>query len=339
MRGSLRAGAALVLLLAAVLGAAPPAGADKYAGEFLELGLGARSLAMGGSFLTLAEDASGGYWNPAALARAPRQELLLAHSEQFGGLETYDAGALVRPLGGAVGERSAVGMTFLRLAIPDIAITTALPFTDTNGNGVHDPGEPVLYTADSIRFETFAYHTLLFSYGRELDATTSWGGSVKIIRDSFDANSALGIGLDLGVLHRGSSGIAVGAVLRDATSTLIIWDTDHTETISPSLRLGASWTRSISSLAGSLTLAGEMVNTFENRGDDAATLSAGRWGADLQAGAEYWFRERLAVRAGHRAGSWAAGAGFRLGRLAVDYAFLEDSGLDSTHRVSGSVLF
>ena len=37
----------------------------KYAGEFIATGVGARALAMGGSFVALSDDVTAAYWNPA----------------------------------------------------------------------------------------------------------------------------------------------------------------------------------------------------------------------------------------------------------------------------------
>ena len=37
---------------------------DRYAGEFLSLGVGARPLGMGGSFSAIADDSTAAYWNP-----------------------------------------------------------------------------------------------------------------------------------------------------------------------------------------------------------------------------------------------------------------------------------
>ena len=48
--------------------------AEKYAGDFLTLGVGARPLGMGGSFAAIADDSTAAYWNPAGLGR-------LRHSE------------------------------------------------------------------------------------------------------------------------------------------------------------------------------------------------------------------------------------------------------------------
>lgn len=328
--------------------AGAPARADKYAGELFDLGLDARSLAMGGSVLTLATDATGGFWNPAALARAPRRQVLLSHAEQFGGLENYNAGAYVHPLEGDRARPSAVGFTFLRLAVPDILVTSALPFDDANGNGVPDAGEQVFYEGNEhlVYARTFSYNTAMFSYGQELSSDLAVGASLKVLRYLFDENSALGIGLDLGALARLGEHWTGAAVLRDATGTIVAWDTDTRETISPSLRLGVGWTSPVALLDGTLAVTGELVSTFEGRGDETVDATAGRWGGEVQFGAEYWFREALALRAGSRGIpssarplTLSAGAGLRFGPFAVDYAFVEDEGLDSSHRVSGAVSF
>ena len=41
---------------------------NKYAGEFLAIGVGGRPLGMGGAYVSLVNDVTAGYWNPGALA-------------------------------------------------------------------------------------------------------------------------------------------------------------------------------------------------------------------------------------------------------------------------------
>jgi len=75
-------------LSALAMSVAPVAGQTiaPYAGEFLSIGAGARSLAMGGAYTSLATDATGGYWNPSALALLPDMDIMLMHEERFAGL-------------------------------------------------------------------------------------------------------------------------------------------------------------------------------------------------------------------------------------------------------------
>ena len=73
--------------------ALPPSAlmAEKYAGEFMALGGGARAMAMGGAFAAIANDATATFWNPAGIAdfaslqAGPGDwELSLMNSERFG---------------------------------------------------------------------------------------------------------------------------------------------------------------------------------------------------------------------------------------------------------------
>ena len=43
----------------------------------------------------MVDDASAPYWNPAALPRMSRREVVYMHSERFADLVNYDSGALV----------------------------------------------------------------------------------------------------------------------------------------------------------------------------------------------------------------------------------------------------
>ena len=66
----------VVFLFAVALGfAAVSKGAiaeeGSHAAEFLSHGVGARALGMGSSFVSIADDATAAYWNPAGLVQIP----------------------------------------------------------------------------------------------------------------------------------------------------------------------------------------------------------------------------------------------------------------------------
>jgi hypothetical protein len=78
------------LALALLLGAAAPAlGQGTLGGQragtssatFLRIGVGARAVGMGESFVAVANDPSAIYWNPAGLASLQRRELAVSHVE------------------------------------------------------------------------------------------------------------------------------------------------------------------------------------------------------------------------------------------------------------------
>src|SRR5438034_9404362 len=69
-----------------------------YSGEFLELGVGARSLALGGAGAAISEDATAGYWNPAGLSGIASPVVAVMHESRFNGTVQYNYGALAIPL-------------------------------------------------------------------------------------------------------------------------------------------------------------------------------------------------------------------------------------------------
>ncbi|MBL8999472.1 MAG: UPF0164 family protein, partial [Gemmatimonadetes bacterium] len=57
----------------------------KYASEFLSLGAGARSAALGGAGTGFADDVTAGYVNPAALSLVNYPQIAIFHESRFGG--------------------------------------------------------------------------------------------------------------------------------------------------------------------------------------------------------------------------------------------------------------
>src|SRR6059058_185435 len=70
----------------------------KYSNEFLNIGAGARGLAMGGAQVASVEDGTAGYWNPAGLTGVKDYPSLnLMHAEYFAGIGKYDFGSIAIP--------------------------------------------------------------------------------------------------------------------------------------------------------------------------------------------------------------------------------------------------
>ncbi len=318
--------------LLAVCGASLPAGATKYAAEFLKLGVGARALGMGGGFVAMADDASAAYWNPAGLASLPRAEMMFMHAEQFGSLANHDYIQFTQPLSGA--HRSSVGIGLIRFSVDDIKVTRDA-YNDENGNGRWDPGEAIL--PEQFKMQSDTEYGLLLSYSREVSDRLALGGNAKLIRQGLLDHTSFGMGLDFGAMYSPLPGFKIGARLADATTTQISWDTGRRETVAPSLSVGFAWTRSLAAL-GSVSAGLSLANSFEGR-DVASQFSGGPWGGQIQGGLEYWYARTIAARIGSDAGNLTAGAGLRYRSLGADYAYLSNPDLDATHRISASVRF
>lgn len=317
----------------------------KYAGEFLGLGVGARSLGMGSAYVSVARDVTAGYWNPAGLAHLDYPEVMLMHTSQFSGIVNYNYGSFGLP----VGTRSSLGFSLIRVGIDDIK-ETALPnpdleigetFLDEDGNLVRNTP----FVVDLFGSADYAFY---LSYSKLISSGFSLGGNVKLVNRTVGDNSAWGVGFDLGFMFNPVSKLWVGVNLQDITTTMLAWDTGRRELITPTLRSGVSYPFDLSFMGGRITPSMDLIVQFENR-KQSSYANLGRASFDVAVGWEYQYRGVFAVRVGltdikdgsaaslqegsSNLGQFTAGAGLHLPKLQIDYAFLEH-GLGATHRVS-----
>jgi hypothetical protein len=317
-----------LLLSGLTVALALSAGAEKYEGEFMALGVGARSLGMGGAAAAFVSDVTAGYWNPAGLARLDSRQAAAMHAETFGSLLNHDYVAYAMPWGsGDRGEAVAVSLT--RLGGGGVYVTT-LP----------NPDEPV--GSDNrpyvVSEESHGDYVLTISYARAMSGKLSAGVSVKAIYRDLVTNSGYGAGLDVGARWTPTDVWSFGATLMDATSTVLSYDTGTTTSILPTLKTGVAYSRHSGFLNGDVTLAGDADVRFEGR-DESAQLSGGPLSADFRAGVEYAYRGVVAGRMGTDAGNLTAGVGLVIGSASVDFAYLSHSELDATYRISAVVGF
>lgn len=298
----------LSLALALLLTGAAHA-ASRYAGEFLGLGAGARSAALGSAYVALADDATAGYWNAAGLSALSSRQAHLTHAEHFSGLIQRDFVAIARP---------GMALSLVRLGLDDIHFTE-LP----------DPLQPPS-TDNQPRVastEQSADYALYLSGSRRFGARLSIGLSAKAIYRHIAAINAYGFGLDLGLRYQVSRQIALAANIRDLTTTPIVWNTDSTDRIQPSLLMGIAYAIPI---AGGQTTA--LLAT--RSGGDTTTADV-----PLNAGLEYR-HQYLALRAGLDEGRQSLGLGLTPHRnLDLDLAYLQHDALEATYQLSANFRF
>jgi|TARA_B110000902_G_scaffold114813_1_gene134984 hypothetical protein len=180
----------------------------KYSNEFLNIGVGARSLAMSNSVITSTNSAMSGFWNPANLSKINNDiQVGLMHAEYFAGIAKYDFGSIAKK----IDEKSGFGFSFLRFGVDNIPNTSEL--IDAQGN--------VNY--DRISYFSAADMAFIGSYGRKINENLSFGGSAKIInRRAGDFASAWGFGIDLSSTYL-KNDWAIAVVAKDITSTFNVW--------------------------------------------------------------------------------------------------------------------
>jgi hypothetical protein len=191
----------------------------KYSNEFLNIGAGARGLAMGGAQVASAKDATAGYWNPAGLTGIKeRANFGLMHADYFGGIAKYDYLGIAKPI---QDNKRALGISVLRFAVDDIPNTLFLV----------EPDGRVNY--DNIQSFSTADYAFLLSFAQKIKETekkqVSFGLNAKVIyRKVGKFASAWGFGLDAGLQMHGERW-NLGIVARDITTTFNAWSFTFTE--------------------------------------------------------------------------------------------------------------
>jgi hypothetical protein len=90
------------------------------AATFLEIGVGARAMGLGGAYAAVANDASALYWNPAGVARVQNIEIEATHNSWFLDASHEFVGVVV-PIASI---NSAIGVSFTSLGFGDQAVRT-----------------------------------------------------------------------------------------------------------------------------------------------------------------------------------------------------------------------
>lgn len=181
----------------------------KYSNEFMNLGVGARGLAMSNSLTAVANDVTAAYWNPAGLVRMENlNDVLLMHAEYFAGIAAYDYVGYARRFD----DCHSIAINLMRFAVDDIPNTTLL--IDQQGN----------INYNRISYFTAADWAMVLSYSHILPVEgLSVGGNVKLIhRRIGDFAGSWGFGLDLAAQYRLKQW-SFGLMAHDVTTTFNAW--------------------------------------------------------------------------------------------------------------------
>ena len=317
----------------------------KYSNEFLNIGAGARGLAMGGAQVASVNDGTAGYWNPAGLVGVKDYPSVhLMHAEYFAGIGKYDFGSVAIPLND---QKRVVALSVLRFAVDDIPNTLFLV----------EPDGSINY--NNIRTFSSADYAFLLSYAQKIkdeeDQKLSFGGNVKIIHRKVGSfASAWGFGLDAGIQYTNKR-LRLGLSARDITTTFNAWSftfddrekevlyltnndipVKSTEMTAPRLILGGAYSFPFND---NFTLAAEANLDLTFDGQRNTVISSKAINIDPRLGLEANYQNNIFFRAGisnfQKALSdgdtlnlkkvWiyqpSIGAGFRIKNVVIDYAF------------------
>ena len=356
--------AACLTLLAFVVLPASAQSVAKYGADFLSGGVGARALGMGGAYVGLANDVNAAYWNPSGLTGLAYPEFAYMHSERFGGVVSFDYGAVGFP----VNARSTIGLAFFRSGVNDIKNT--LNAWDFERDSPKSNPEQYVTTFSAADYAFF------LSYARLLNERVGVGVTGKVIRRSIgDFADAWGYSFDVGVQYR-TRRLVLGANLQDASTMLQSWSVNTSAfqiddidpatgqpftfeqvfeqelpeggsfLVLPVARLGSGVILPIG-LNNSLAVGMDVDLAFD--GQQANVLNLGDVSFHPRLGTEFTLQNVVSLRAGiNRVTNSeqyglnvtpSVGAGLRLKQVSLDYGFGDFAGLSSdidgyTHRIS-----
>lgn len=262
------------------------------------IGLGARALGMGGGFTSLAADASAVYYNPAGLPVLESQEVSAMHIRLFEGTNYNYAGWVYPDL-----KLGGFGLGYMRIATDDI-----------------------IRRSDYVETGTFdyAHSQFLISYGQRLQGGFSVGLTFKLVNQSIADYSDYAFGFDLGMLMKWSEYFRAGVIFRDMVPPEL--ELDRNSEITP-ISVAGGLSAHLLPLRDNVHLSAAFeLEKIENRSTKVHT------------GLELLINQSYALRAGYDRDNPSFGAGLKVRRLKVDYAYKILDYLEDSHRFSVSFL-
>ena len=292
------------------------------AADFLKIGVGGRANAMAESYVAVDDDAYALFYNPAGITEFDKNEIAIAHSTWFVGLQHDFLGGVYH-----LDEQNTLGISVISLQSDDMPVTTEFqPF----GTGAY-----------------FKYGDLAFgvTYARRMTDKFSFGVTVKYIDETLADVSMGGVLIDLGTYYwtgLGTTRFAVsvtnfgGQLTPAGTATLVDGSTVSTfQSFSPPtiFRVGFAF-EPYQDNVNKLTASAQLNHPADNS-------------ENISFGGEYSYTEDFFLRAGYKINvdeqSYSLGAGVkvdaRFAAVSFDYSFTPYERLGDVHRFSLNLRF
>jgi hypothetical protein len=296
--------------------------------QFLKIGVGARAVAMGESFIAVANDASALFWNPAGVVELPANQVIASHTAYVVDISHEFFGVTYK-----LDEGQAVGLSFAALHMDDMEITTE---TQPFGTG---------------RFFSFGDIAIGATYSNKMTEQFSFGATIRYAEETLDVLKMRSVMLDLGTLYWTGLGSTRFAV------TISNFGAD----VKPKGRVTLANGGAISDFQSfslpttfKLGIAMEPLEDENSRLTTSLQLNHPNDNSEhVRLGFEYAFRNTFFVRGGLKrtigqklfgadetsAEDFTLGAGVAvdlasLSRVSADYAFARFGALGSIHRFS-----
>ena len=275
------------------------------AGDAVSIALSEANIATAGGPLSI-------IWNPAQLNIDSVKSISFSHQERFSGIVSFDVFGLHLK----DSYKYKRGLVLIRESVQGIPNTTRALLYDSGS--LDDPNERILGSKVTY-FNQVQWAGILSYAGRKGD----WliGGSVKGIIHQLGSHTGYGVGFDAGAIRRLMPGNTMAVVVRDASSSWVVWESGSIERIAPEVSAGDVHTLTIEPLNLKIQLMGT-VNVSVMGKDNSSDFSMGPFSGSLRLGIDTQYKERFHLRLGRNPisdYSFGLGLNFPFGHL--DYAF------------------
>lgn len=267
--------------------------------QFLKIGVGVRSMAMGEAYSAIADDASAVYWNPAGLARQDATSVLATYGMWFEDMGHH---------------------TFAVAAPTDVGYWGGLVCYSPSGDIPRVDGD----LNASGEYDAYDFSGSL-AFANRIGKALSYGVGAKLIQSSIEDESATGYAADVGLLYEPSQvhGFTLGLAVQNLGPDLtFISDGDP---LPLTVRGGVAFD------AGSFVVAADASKPRDN--DVSVHLGAEYVIAEVLA-----LRAGFLTRP-EMESAVTFGLGVTWRRLSVGYAYVPFAEIEGTHHVSAGLSF
>jgi hypothetical protein len=278
------------------------------------LGVGARAIGMGRTYVGVAEDADALFMNPAGLALSSTPKLSSMYTSLMNDINYIVVGGVY-----PYGNNSAIGAGIINTS-SDILLTNS----DGSSAGSGNWGHSVLFLSAGTSLSNFGpfknFNKNILVGGNFKYFSLSGSGSNDVV-DASDS-SGTGYDVDLGILYPATKYLTLGANYQNLLHSKIMRSSGKTEDLASTLKIGGKL--SLIGKEGSSYTPHKTRRLYLNADYDIGSSASSN---PMHYGLEFWPVNNLALRVGMDGDDMTAGIGINLGGFAFNYAYHPYSGI------------
>lgn len=300
----------------------------KYAGEFIDYSVDARTLALGNVVQTSFYNSAFVWQNPAYLPYFEKSSLTFSHSERFGGEIAQDFISFNKKI-----SNLDMGLSFILLSSDGIKQTKL-----TDENDTLSINNRPLVDKEISNYEGAIY----FSLGKRYFENLSYGVTSKLLFKTItDNESAKGIGFDVSLFYKFNEDFRAGFKAQDITSSVLYWTSGKLEIIRPVFILSSEYNFAWNYFKSDVKLLGGLKILTDNYLENGISISSSLpVNIEYSVGVEFFVNKMVFLRAGLQNDNWAAGTGLTLFDVSLDYTYVPDLiDLGESHKITLSYRF